>query len=81
MRPKVTRRQAGRDSPSPEFAKRFLTIDEARTFCRRFFAWYDEVPHHTCIGLMIPDQLPFGQVDAIHAARQTALDTAFLSTP
>ena len=30
---------------------------------------------------MTPDQIHFGQADAIHAARQTALDVAFLSTP
>jgi len=30
---------------------------------------------------MTPDQIHFGQADTIHAARQTALDAAFLSTP
>jgi hypothetical protein len=30
---------------------------------------------------MTPDQIHFGQASAIHAARQTALDAAFLSTP
>ena len=65
----------------PEFPKRFQTIDEARTFCRRFFAWYNEDHHHAGIGLMTPDQIHFGQAHVIHAARQTALDAAFLSTP
>ena len=65
----------------PEFPKRFQTIDEARTFCRRFFTWYNEDHHHAGIGLMTPDQIHFGQARAIHAARQTALDAAFLSSP
>ena len=65
----------------PEFPKRFGSIDEARTFCRRFFARYNEDHHHAGIGLMTPDQIHFGQADVIHAARQTALDAAFLSTP
>ena len=65
----------------PEFPKRFQTIIDARAFCRRFFDWYNEDHHHGGIGLMTPDQLHFGQADAIHAARQTTLDTAFLSTP
>ena len=65
----------------PEFPKRFQNIDEARTFCRRFFAWYNEDHHHAGIGLMTPDQIHFGQADEIHAARQTALDAAFLATP
>ena len=65
----------------PEFPKRFETIEDARTFCRRFFTWYNEDHHHAGIGLMTPDQIHFGQADNIHAARQAALDAAFLSTP
>ena len=30
---------------------------------------------------MTPDQIHFGQTGAIHAARQTALDAAFLRSP
>ena len=41
----------------PEFPKRFQTIDEARAFCRRFFAWYNEDHHHAGIGLMTPDRI------------------------
>ena len=37
--------------------------------------------HQAGIGLMTPDQIHFGQADTIHAARQNALDAAFLSTP
>ena len=65
----------------PEFPKRFQTIDEARAFCRRFFAWYNQDHHHAGIGLMTPDQIHFGQADTICAARQTALDAALQSTP
>ena len=65
----------------PEFPKRFETIEDARRFCRRFFAWYNEDHHHAGIGLMTPDQIHFGQAKTIHAARQIALDAAFLSTP
>ena len=65
----------------PEFPKKFETIEQARDFCRRFFAWYNEEHHHAGIGLMTPDQVHFGQAEAIYAARQQTLDTAFLSTP
>ena len=64
----------------PEFPKRFQTIDEARAFCRRFFAWYNEDHHHAGIGLMTPNQIHFGQAEALYAARQITLDAAFLST-
>ena len=30
---------------------------------------------------MTPDQIHFGRADAIHTARQIALDAAFLTTP
>jgi putative transposase len=65
----------------PEFPRHFETIDEARAFCRRFFAWYNKDHHHAGIGLMTPDQMHFGQADAIYAARQATLDTAFLTSP
>ena len=65
----------------PEFPKRFETINEVRTFCRRLAAWYNEDHHHSGIGFMTPDPIHFGQADTIHAARQTALDAAFPSTP
>jgi len=65
----------------PEFPKRVETIHEARTFCRRFFASYNQDHHHAGIGLMTPDQIHFGQADTILAARQIALDAPFPSTP
>jgi len=65
----------------PEFPKKFETIKQARDFCRRFFAWYNEEHHHAGIGLMTPDQIHFGQAEAVYAARQATLDAAFISTP
>jgi putative transposase len=65
----------------PRFPQRFGSIDDARNFCRRFFDWYNQDHHHTGIGLMTPDQVHFGQVDAVHAARQVALDRAFAAHP
>lgn len=65
----------------PEFPKRFGSIEQARAFCRRFFAWYNEDHHHAGIGLMTPDQVHFGQADVLSAARQATLDAAFLCTP
>jgi putative transposase len=42
-----------------------------------FFDWYNQDHHHTGIGLMILDQVHFGQADAAHAARQNTLYRAF----
>lgn len=38
----------------PEFPKRFGSIKDARSFCRRFFTWYNQEHRHGGIGLMTP---------------------------
>lgn len=65
----------------PEFPQRFGCIEDAKTFCRAFFDWYNRDHHHVGLGLMTPDQVHFGQVDLIHDARQQVLDHAFLTNP
>ena len=65
----------------PQFPQRFGCIQDAKTFCRSFFDWYNQDHHHAGIGLMTPDQVHYGQADAIHAARQNTLDGAFNRTP
>jgi putative transposase len=65
----------------PQFPKRFGAIEDAKAFCRDFFAWYNQEHHHAGIGLMTPDQVHYGQADIIHAARQHVLDIAFRKNP
>src|ERR1700712_2330722 len=65
----------------PQFPKRFGCIEDARAFCRRFFRWYNHAHHHAGLGLMTPDQVHYGQADQIYAARQIALDRAFVQHP
>ena len=65
----------------PQFPQRFGCIEDAKAFCRSFFDWYNQEHHHAGIGLMTPDQVHYGQVDAIHAARQKTLDRAFRANP
>ncbi len=65
----------------PRFPKRFGRIEDARSFCRGFFNWYNQDHHHAGIGLMTPDQVHYGQIDAVHAARQITLDHAFRENP
>jgi putative transposase len=54
----------------PQFPKRFGSIQDAKTFCRAFFDWYNQDHHHLGIGLMTPDQVHYGQADEIHGTRQ-----------
>jgi putative transposase len=65
----------------PQFPQRFGCIEDARSFCRPFFDWYNQDHHHVGIGLMTPDQVHYGQTDAVHAARQHTLDHAFRANP
>ena len=65
----------------PQFPQRFGCIQDAKAFCRSFFDWYNQEHHHAGIGLMTPDQVHYGQVDEIHAARQNILDGAFDRNP
>ena len=65
----------------PQFPKRFGCIQDAKVFCRQFFDWYNRDHHHLGIGLMTPDQVHYGQVDEVHAARQSILDQAFRANP
>ena len=61
----------------PRFPRCFGCIKDARSFYRAFFDWYNRDHHHAGIGLMTPDQVHYGQTDAVHAARQATLATAF----
>jgi len=65
----------------PQFPQRFGCIQDAKAFCRSFFDWYNQDHHHAGIGLMTPDQVHYGQADAVHAARQNILDGAFNRNP
>lgn len=65
----------------PEFPKRFGCLEDAKAFRRLFFTWYNRDHHHAGIGLMTPDQVHFGQTDALHAARRTILDQAYRQNP
>ena len=65
----------------PQFPKRFGCIEDAKVFCRHFFNWYNRDHHHAGIGLMTPDQVHYGQADAVHAARQNTLDLAYAANP
>lgn len=65
----------------PQFPQRFGCIQDAKAFCRSFFDWYNQQHHHAGIGLMTPNQVHYGMANAIHAARQNTLNTAFKRNP
>ncbi len=52
----------------PGFPVRFLSIEQAREFCREFFGWYNH-HRHSGIGLMSPATVYHGQAQKAHGAR------------
>lgn len=65
----------------PEFPARFSSIEEARSFCREFFPWYNHKHRHAGIGLMTPDVVHHRRAEELRAKRTLVLAQAYLRTP
>jgi len=66
---------------SPGFPERFGSIEDARSFCRRYFHWYNHQHRHSGIGMMTPASVHEGRAEEIHLSRQEVLDQAFQAHP
>jgi putative transposase len=66
---------------SPGFPERFGSLEDARSFCRRYFHWYNHQHRHSGIGMMTPASVHEGRAEAIYEARQIVLDRAFQAHP
>lgn len=65
----------------PEFPDRFGSIQDARTFCLRFFPWYNDEHRHSALGLMTPAMVHYDQAPLIRRQRQAVLDAAYQAHP
>lgn len=65
----------------PEFPDRFGGYDDALSFCRRFFTWYNDEHCHSGIGLLTPAMLHSGQADRVIARRAEVLQVAYAKHP
>jgi len=65
----------------PNFPERFGCIEDARTHCQAFFAWYNTVHCHSGIGYMAPHSVHYGHAQSMRITRQVTLDIAFLAHP
>jgi putative transposase len=65
----------------PEFPGRFDSIEQARSFCREFFDWYNTEHRHTGIGLLTPEAMHHGRGPAITVQRASVLAAAFTARP
>ncbi len=65
----------------PSCPERFGSLEDARTWARSLFQWYNEAHHHSGIGLLTPATVHHGQAPAVRAARQEVLTAAYAAHP
>lgn len=65
----------------PDFPDRFASLEQARAFCRTFFAWYNGEHRHSGIGFHTPADVHHGRAEAIHQQRATVLQAAYAAHP
>lgn len=65
----------------PGFPERFGSLEEARSFCQRFFSWYNQEHHHAGIALLTPHGVHHGRAEQILEARSKVLSEAYQTHP
>jgi putative transposase len=65
----------------PEFPDRFSSLEEARTFCQKFFTWYNEEHRHSGIAMLTPAAVHKGKAHVILSKRSSVLAQAFEKHP
>ena len=61
----------------PDFPDSFGSIEDSRSFCGDFFAWYNHDHHHAGLALLTPADVHFGRAPARLAARAAVREAAF----
>ncbi len=65
----------------PNFPERFGCIQDARSFCREFFEWYNNDHHHTAICLLTPHDLHSGRANEVMEQRKQVLSRTYEAHP
>jgi putative transposase len=65
----------------PEFPDRFGSLQDARSFCREFFPWYNTEHHHSGLGLLTPEVVHSQRAEQVRNLRQHTLDIAYAAHP
>ena len=65
----------------PDYPDRFESLDQARTWMRRFAHWYHHDHYPSGIAYLHPVDVHNGTAHKTVAARQTVLDTAYAANP
>jgi putative transposase len=65
----------------PQFPENFGCIQDSRSFCQPFFAWYNKDHRHSGIAMLTPEQVHYGLADQVLFNRALVLAEAFYKYP
>jgi putative transposase len=65
----------------PEFPDCFGSLLHARSFCQKFFPWYNIEHHHSGLGLLTPEVVHTQRSQHVRNLRQQTLDVAYAAHP
>lgn len=65
----------------PDYPDRFGSLQDARTWARLFFHWYNNEHRHSNLGLMTPATVHYGRASELTSQRQVVLQTAYEKYP
>jgi putative transposase len=65
----------------PDYPDRFSSLEDARVWCAKFFAWYNREHYHAGIALLTPSDVHHGHGETRRAQRATALAAAYAVHP
>jgi len=65
----------------PGYPERFGSIEDARSYLRAFFQWYNTEHRHSGIAMMTPEQVHTGKAGEVQCKRQAVLDAAYQKHP
>ena len=54
----------------PDYPARFGSYEDARSFCRRTFDWYNHEHHHSGLVMLTPAQVHYGHAEEVLAERR-----------
>jgi putative transposase len=65
----------------PDYPNRFGCYEDASSFCRSTFDWYNQEHHHSGIAMLTPAEVHYGRAEQVLADRQRVLDAAYAAHP
>jgi len=64
-----------------QFPARFGSLEDSRSFCLGFIAWYNTEHRHEGLGLLTPEAVHYGAAEQVLQARREVLSGAYAAHP